>query len=232
MALDGDAPEGFQMIQWKPKKRQCKSEGCRRRFLAEKEHVWWCSPECGAKLALAKLAKARAKKAGKERKETRAKKESMKGRRDLTAEVQKAFNAYVRERDHGKPCISCGRSEETIRKQDVGGTWDCGHYRSVGACPELRFESLNAHRQCKKCNSRKSGNVVEYRIRLIKRIGQESVDWLEGPHEPKKYTVEDLRALKAYFNEQARRIRKEREQRGMVGCGYQKQDSATEAQHE
>ncbi len=41
----------------------------------------------------------------------------------------------------------------------------------------------------------RSGNIAEYRIRLIKKIGLDKVEWLEGPHEPAKYTIDDLKEL-------------------------------------
>jgi hypothetical protein len=106
------------------------------------------------------------------------------------AEAQAAFNKYVRLRDADCPCISCGITY---------GKWNAGHYRSVGSNPSLRFEPLNNHKQCVQCNQSKSGNAIEYRIGLIARIGLESVEWLEGPHEPKKYTIEDLKAIKAKY---------------------------------
>ena len=110
-------------------------------------------------------------------------------------DAQRAFNAYIRARDVDLPCISCGDFTPMTR----GGDYDCGHYRSVGANPELRFEELNAHKQCKRCNSHLSGNIVNYRIGLLMRIGEEKVAWLEGPHEPKKYTIEDLKAVIATY---------------------------------
>ncbi len=66
------------------------------------------------------------------------------------AQAQKAFNAYIRARDAGLPCISCG---ETNPPDLHGGQWDCGHFKTVGAYPELRFEERNAHKQCKSCNA-------------------------------------------------------------------------------
>lgn len=83
-----------------------------------------------------------------------------------------------------------------------------GHYRSVGACPELRFEPLNIHRQCVKCNRNLSGNAVEYRIRLVQRIGAETVAWLEGPHEPRKYTVDEIKTIKAEYRAKTRELKK------------------------
>ncbi|MCP4493118.1 MAG: NinG family protein [Gammaproteobacteria bacterium] len=123
--------------------------------------------------------------------------------------AQSAFNAYIRKRDSGKPCISCYRSIMEIEKNDgwkVGGSWDCGHFLTIGSHPELRFNEMNAHRQCKSCNggsgnfSKKNHTVQkEYKIKLVERIGLKEVAWLEGPHEAKKYTVQDLKEIELYF---------------------------------
>lgn len=116
----------------------------------------------------------------------------LKSRREWLKDAQTAFNAWIRKRDNGKPCISCGTTANV--------QYCAGHYRTVGACPELRFEPLNVHLQCNKnCNMEKSGNIIEYRIRLSAKIGAESLAWLEGPHEPKKYTIPELQAIIAEY---------------------------------
>ena len=155
-----------------------------------------CSPLCA-------LSTAKDEKRRKQKREARKARERLKTRSEWAKEAQAAFNAWVRERDYGEPCISCGRMHE--------GQWHAGHYRSVGACPELRFEPLNCNLQCVPCNHHKSGNIVEYRINLVKKIGEGKVAWLEGPHEPKRYTVEELQAIKREYSRMARELRKKRE---------------------
>ena len=134
-----------------------------------------------------------------QRKDIKQRKEKLKTKSDHAREAQQAFNAWVRERDAGNACISCGRHHQ--------GQNHAGHYRSVGACPSLRYEPLNVHLQCAPCNTHKSGNVVEYRINLIKKIGQDAVDWLEGPHEPKRYTIEQLQEIKAHYRAELRKFK-------------------------
>lgn len=139
-------------------------------------------------------AKARA-----ERRELRARKEKIKTRSDWLREAQQAVNEYVRWRDRADPCISCGRYHN--------GQWHAGHYRTTKAAPELRFTLLNIHKQCQPCNAHLSGNIVEYRINLIRKIGVEWVEWLEGPHEPAKLTIEEIKAVRDAFR---RRLREEK----------------------
>ena len=137
-------------------------------------------------------------KAKRERKETKERKAKLKTRRDWLREAQTAFNRFIRMRDAGQPCISCGRHHE--------GQYHAGHYLSVGAKPELRFNELNVHLQCQPCNTHLSGNLVNYRTRLLTKIGAEQVQFLEGPHEPKKYTVEELKQIKADYTALAKEL--------------------------
>ena len=189
----------------KASRRKCKA--CREWFKPAMPTQLVCSIPCAKKAGPSIKA---SKRAAEKRKSIREAKQRLKTRSDHMRDAQKAFNAFIRERDRGQPCISCGRNDGEVLAQAVGGTWDCGHYRSVGASPELRFEPLNAHRQCKRCNRDLSGRAVDYRINLVKRIGQEAVDWLEGPHEPCKYTIQDLIEIKLQFTKMKRELEKER----------------------
>lgn len=185
-----------------------KCSHCKQRFRPQQQFpgpVAWCSPECGKALALNKLPKHKEKKRKEQKAITRQQKEAIKTKPELTKEAQKAFNAYIRERDHGKPCISCGAVSPSETR---GGSWDCSHYRSVGANPELRFEELNAHKACKKCNSYLSGNIANYRIGLRNRIGDEALEWLEGFHPPKHYTKDQIRAIRDYYRKKVREIKR------------------------
>ena len=118
------------------------------------------------------------------RKET---KESKRDRSYWMRRCQTEFNKYIRNRDKKDPCISCNRHHD--------GQYHAGHYKTVGGHPALRFEEDNCHKQCSVCNNYKSGNLSEYRSNLLIKIGLERVEWLEGPHDPVKYTIEDLQEM-------------------------------------
>lgn len=187
-----------QIKQIKPKK--CKNKACRTKFIPERPFITWCSPECGAELAKAKIEHSKELKAKKERKEYREAKEKIKSRSDWMREAQQAFNAYIRKRDENEECISSGVGNITyVSGKPRITSWDAGHYRSVGSSPALRFNELNVHKQSVHDNQHLHGNLIEYRKRLIERIGIDKVEWLEGPHEPKKYSVDDLKAIKAEY---------------------------------
>lgn len=188
-----------------PRQRKCANPACDVKFtpkIGQKVCCW----QCGLAIAdqPANQKKARIAIEQRERREIKVRKQKVKRRSEYMQEAQDAFNAWIRQRDAGQPCISCGTTADV--------QYCAGHYRTVGACPELRFEPLNVHRQCNKnCNLEKSGNIVEYRIRLVKKIGAEAVAWLEGPHEPKKYTIEDLQQIKAHYRALLRDLKKQQE---------------------
>jgi len=126
---------------------------------------------------------------------TRAMKKAMndKDRGYWIKKAQTAFNAYVRERDKGLPCISCGLHHT--------GQYHAGHYLSTGAHPELRFHPLNNNKQCAPCNNHLSGNQIRYRARLIEKIGLSAVEWLEGAHNAQKWTIDDLKEIEHHYKD-------------------------------
>ena len=195
-------------IERKPAKpKKCRVATCRASFVPSRMGQAVCSPACALIDGPRHAPKARKALADIERKDIKVRKEKLKSRADHLREAQAAVNEYVRLRDAHLPCISCD-SQPNDHDLMTGSRWDAGHYRSVGACPELRFEPLNIHRQCVRCNRNLSGNAVEYRIRLVLRIGTEKVDWLEGPHPAGKYTVEEIKAIKADYRAKTRELKR------------------------
>lgn len=138
-----------------------------------------------------------------ERDADRARRESLKTRREWMAEAQSAFNAYIRERDKNKTCICCGKP---LGEGSIGGGFDCGHYRSVGSAPHLRFDERNAHAQRKQCNRWGSGRAVDYRLGLIARIGICAVEELESDQSDRKYSIEDLKKIKTIYIEKRKSL--------------------------
>ena len=192
----------------KPPRRKCKV--CNEWFHPAFSNQWWCSPEHGTELAIERRSKERekAEKAAdkKRRREYQQQKDKLKIRK-LSLQplsyfhrlTQQAFNEYIRTRDAGNPCISCGRL--------TGAKINAGHFRTVGASPETRYDETNCHAQCEYCNSYLSGNIGEYRPRLIKKIGQEAYDKLMGPHEKGKWTREGLQELARHYRKKTRALR-------------------------
>ena len=156
-----------------------------------------CGPACAMKVARKAVQDA-------DKKETKRKLDAMQTRPQLLRKAQTAFNAYIRARDKGKPCISCDKPLD-------GGanTFDAGHYRSVGSAPHMRFVEDNCHGQCKHCNNWLAGNHVEYRKRLLERIGERQLELLESDNTLRKYTKEGLEEIAKHYREETRRLEKE-----------------------
>lgn len=152
-----------------------------------------------------KTAKAERVAAAEDRKTVKIKLEQIKPRSQWMREAQAAFNAYRREvaKVNGYPCISSGKPLDWS-----GNNVDAGHYRSVGSAPHLRFVEDNCHAQSKHDNRYLSGNAVDYRIGLIARIGLAAVEALEADNEPRKYTIEELKAIKSTYIAKLKELRK------------------------
>jgi hypothetical protein len=106
----------------------------------------------------------------------RADKERVKSMAEWFCQLQKLVNQYVvHARDKNAPCCTCGTTNPI--------KYDAGHYRSRGACKELRFELTNIHKQCSvRCNQHGSGMRAEYREFITRKYGADRLEWLDGPH--------------------------------------------------
>jgi hypothetical protein len=147
------------------------------------------------------------------RKDIKERKEKLKTRSDYLKEAQVAFNKYVRIRDEGKPCISCGSVQVDSK---VGGVRDCGHYLSRGAHPEARFRFGldNTASQCVRCNRYLSGNVANFRHGLIDRWGIDRVEAMETCTASSRMTTEYLKRIKSIFTRRANLYERIRNKRG------------------
>ena len=188
------------MTEAKPKVCPC----CKSKFTPVRALQKVCGPMCALETTRQKKAKKAAAIEAADRKATRVKLDALRTQPQLKALAQAAFNKFIRARDSGKPCISCG-------KPDTGAanSRDAGHYRSRGSAPNLRFVEDNCHTQCKHCNKELSGNVVEYRKGLIERIGLHRVEQIEADQTLRKYTKEGLIEIARYYNSEAKRLKKE-----------------------
>ncbi len=89
------------------------------------------------------------------------------------------FNAWIRKRDAGNPCISCGNPK----------TLQAGHFYSAGKFTHMRFNEDNVHGQCLKCNYYEQQSDTYYRHNLIMKIGIDRVkklDYLASIKTPQK----------------------------------------------
>lgn len=206
----------------KPSRRKCKVCG---EYFVPKFHdirIRWCCPEHGTILAMEEREKEKVKAAAKRIKEQKEaekagrqrrqeKRESLKSKSQWDKEAQSAFNRYIRIRDEGKECVSCGNPLLGKSNYLTGSAIDASHYRSRGAASHLKFNVFNVHSACTRCNRQLSGNAVEYRIRLIDRIGLERVERLEADNAPRRFDVTYLKRVKAIFSRRANALMKRRQ---------------------
>jgi hypothetical protein len=177
----------------KPRPKKCK--GCQAKFQPERQMQDACSIKCAILVANAKREK-------KESAEHRERKRSIKPISHWHKITQKVFNEYIRLRDYREPCISCG----TIDCPE----WCAGHFRTRGAASHLRYNPENVHKQCNKhCNLELSGNIAEYRPRLIAKIGMDKVEAIENDNDAKKWTYEELKELREHYQPIIKAMKKE-----------------------
>ena len=175
----------------KQKLKKCKV--CPSKFSPFSSTQQVCSTPCAIELVKINAAKKERKSHAKSKKELKDNDRSFQLKK-----TQTIFNKYIRLRDDSLPCISCDRHHS--------GQYHAGHYRTVGANPELRFDDRNCHKQCSACNNHLSGNIVNYRICLTRKIGAQQVEILEGPHEPKRYTIPELKELQQEYKTKTKEL--------------------------
>jgi hypothetical protein len=93
----------------------------------------------------------------------------------LKQDVQKVFNAWIRQRDSQDGFFTCISSGETLPVSQM----NAGHYYPVGQYDGLRFDEDNCHGQSIRDNKFLYGNLIAYGENLPSRIGQERFDALK-----------------------------------------------------
>lgn len=105
--------------------------------------------------------------------------------------AEKPFNKWIREvRDVADPCISCGTWDSP--------EWHAGHF-IPGTAHYTRFDEANVNKQCQKCNTHLSANLTNYEVRLEAKIGRVEVDRLKNSPRVRKFTREELQAIKTDY---------------------------------
>ncbi|EJF5835585.1 recombination protein NinG [Salmonella enterica] len=182
----------------KPRKpKVCKI--CGNAFVPYRSYQKVCSGQC----ALVMVRREQEKKKAKEQADKlKVRRQAVKPRSYWINMAQSAVNQYIRERDRDKPCVSCGTYKSS--------QWDAGHYRTIAAAPQLRFDERNIHKQCVVCNQYKSGNLIPYRAELIRRIGLSAVEIIENNNERHKWTIEECKFIRDIFRSKLRELRTKR----------------------
>lgn len=107
--------------------------------------------------------------------------------------AQQTFNKYIRLRDQGKNCISCGQKP---KKENAG------HFYSAGGHTAVRFDERNVFLQCEHCNTFLSGNLLKYRENLLIKLGFEEFERLSvDAMKTRKYTREELKEVISIYKQ-------------------------------
>jgi hypothetical protein len=171
-----------------PKAKKCAI--CETEFYPLKMGQKVCSLKCSVRYAKLKTAK----------KEKAEKKKELLTNKDYIKLAQNAVNAFIRLRDTGQPCISCGK--------EINGVRHASHFIAAFAHSNIRFHEDNIWVSCYKCNVMLSGNQLEYRKRLIPKIGLERVEWLENnANIVKKYSNEELIEIIGIFKQKIKDLK-------------------------
>ena len=173
-----------------PKQKKCR--WCEGDFMPRNSFQVVCSPSCAVNYNRDKEVVKKVK--------TMA--EGLKTHSDYLKILQVVFNSFIRLRDTDQPCISCGTTNKDIK-------YDPGHFYSVGAYPNLRFNELNVHRQCSNnCNMHKSGNFAEYNIKLPERIGIEAYQKLMNERNiPLKLSIPEIKELIKHYKNKTKELK-------------------------
>jgi hypothetical protein len=155
-----------------------KCKNCKESFERIRQNQIVCSIECAYQLQ----SKAKDKK---DKAETKAKKIKLKTYTQKVNDAKKVFQKWIRNRDTGLPCISCGCSLS-------GGVYHAGHYKKSEIYRGVIFNEFNVNGQCIKCNLYLDGNESNYRSGLVKKIGEQKVIELEElAEQTRKYKYSD-----------------------------------------
>ncbi len=140
-----------------------------------------------------------------ERAEDRKKREQQKKISHIEEECRRIVQKIARLRDRDDGCISC----ELPASWD--GQWHGSHFRSHGAASAVQFHLWNINKACWICNKLYSGRIDQYEPKLVKKIGQERVDWLKAQNHQVRNTREYLARFKAVMGKKLRRMEKRHE---------------------
>lgn len=185
------------MLQLKKlKKKKCKQ--CKNLFQPLVSLQYICTPKCAIE-RVKERAKLKEEKDWQERK--REGLEKLKTLGEYEQEARTVFQKWVRLRDEDEGCISCGRFADR---------YDGGHFFDAGIYSGLIFHEDNCHKQCSRpCNKDLHGNKLNYRIGLIKKIGEEKVKWLEENKDRLRnysYSKEELIEIKFKYKQKIKEL--------------------------
>ena len=191
------------------KPKTCKAAGCENVFTPFNSLQAWCSPICGARLALEKIEKKKTRERMAAKKKRRS--DNAKCKRDFLENdpkhVKKQAKAYchrwIRWRDHGTGiCFACRSPMDHLPARAIHAM----HFRSSGQNSAIRYNEDNLRLGCYRCNTKNGGNLIEYERHLVTDLGREKVEWLKAQNKVKKWTIEELREVRDDYKERLKAL--------------------------
>lgn len=163
---------------------------------------WLLNSEDGKKILSSTI-----NKVSKPRLELETAKDEHKNQKSLSYLLQNTVNIcheYIRLRDKGKPCISCGQSWHS--------DFQAGHFYKAELYSSLKFDETNINGQCPKCNLYSDGNESGYRVGLIKRYSKGFLDLLDSKalldkKEPFKWDRNKLKEIQKYYKQKIKELK-------------------------
>ena len=126
--------------------------------------------------------------------------------------LRKNFNKFIQLRDatvcvSGEilvKCIACGKGK-ILNNTYEWRIWHASHYWLENKYKSVRFDEENVNGSCQRCNSPEglSGNLANYEVNLIEKIGNENFQKLNfRRNRIKKFDVIELEEMnKRYLKE-------------------------------
>lgn len=124
----------------------------------------------------------------------------------LIESVKTVCHNYIKLRDKGKPCISCGAPYHSEHQ--------AGHYYKAELYSSLKFNEWNINGQCVRCNIRLEGNLSQYVVNLPSRIGEDNFRVIEGMADVEKklkwkWDRESLKSIREYYKQKIKELTKD-----------------------
>ncbi len=136
-------------------------------------------------------------------------------------QAQKAVNRYIRMRDRNESCPTCERP------LNRGVQLQAGHFKTRGSHPAIRYVIQNIHGQCASCNLF-TNDLAKYEAFIVRKYGQEMLDWLNVEHGVYNFTVEDMQAIALHYKNLCGRIENPKYKYRLKLAGYAKIESKVE----
>lgn len=122
----------------------------------------------------------------------------------LKQDLDKVFNAYIRNRDTQGSyfvCISCGDTKPLSQMH-------AGHFHSAGHNEAIRWNEFNTNGQCVRCNLHLHGNLIGYASGLRKKYGWKVMDDLEiQRHNKSKYFKFEVQHLIEFYKKKLKEMK-------------------------